>query len=302
MANRRMFSLDVVDTDNFLDMPLSAQGLYFHLGMRADDDGFISSPKKIIKIVNASEDDLKLLIIKGYLIPFESGVIVISDWCVNNYIRADRKHSTRFTKEFSLLSKDKDTYKLRLEDHGNQMTTIIQPSDNQATDKWHTEVRLGKDSVGKDSIDTSPKGEVKKGENPPIPLGEKKTEKQELKTILNSFAFSSTLHQKIQEWLLYKKERRKTYKPTGLHNLLVQVQNQCQRHGEKAVIEIINRSMANNYEGILWAKIAEEGQTRMQSAQNLAKQNRFCNYEQRNWNFAELERMERERLQGTDMG
>ena len=152
MANRRMFSLDVVDTDNFLDMPLSAQGLYFHLGMRADDDGFISSPKKIIKIVNASEDDLKLLILKGYLIPFESGVIVISDWCVNNYIRADRKHSTRFTKEFSLLSKDKDTYKLRLEDHGNQMTTIIQPSDNQATDKWHTEVRLGKDSVGKDSV------------------------------------------------------------------------------------------------------------------------------------------------------
>ena len=294
MANRRMFSLDVVDTDNFLDMPLSAQGLYFHLGMRADDDGFISSPKKIIKIVNASEDDLKLLIIKGYLIPFESGVIVIKHWRQNNYVKGDRYKPTIYQNERKQLYAENNIY--HLDTVCIQNGTKTEPQDRLGKDS------VGKDSVGKDSIDTSPKGEVKKGENPPIPLGEKKTEKQELKTILNSFAFSSTLHQKIQEWLLYKKERRKTYKPTGLHNLLVQVQNQCQRHGEKAVIEIINRSMANNYEGILWAKIAEEGQTRTQSAQNLAKQNRFCNYEQRNWDFAELERMERERLQGTDMG
>ena len=294
MANRRMFSLDVVDTDNFLDMPLSAQGLYFHLGMRADDDGFISSPKKIIKIVNASEDDLKLLIIKGYLIPFESGVIVIKHWRQNNYVKGDRYKPTIYQNERKQLYAENNIY--HLDTVCIQNGTKTEPQDRLGKDS------VGKDSVGKDSIDTSPKGEVKKGENPPIPLGEKKTEKQELKTILNSFAFSSTLHQKIQEWLLYKKERRKTYKPTGLHNLLVQVQNQCQRHGEKAVIEIINRSMANNYEGILWEKIAEEGQTRTQSAQNLAKQNRFCNYEQRNWDFAELERMERERLQGTDMG
>ena len=299
MANRRMFSLDVVDTDNFLDMPLSAQGLYFHLGMRADDDGFISSPKKIIKIVNASEDDLKLLIIKGYLIPFESGVIVIKHWRQNNYVKGDRYKPTIYQNERKQLYAENNIY--HLDTVCIQNGTKTEPQDRLGKDSVGKD-SVGKDSVGKDSVDTSPKGEVKKGENPPIPLGEKKTEKQELKTILNSFAFSSTLHQKIQEWLLYKKERRKTYKPTGLHNLLVQVQNQCQRHGEKAVIEIINRSMANNYEGILWAKIAEEGQTRTQSAQNLAKQNRFCNYEQRNWDFAELERMERERLQGTDMG
>ena len=299
MANRRMFSLDVVDTDNFLDMPLSAQGLYFHLGMRADDDGFISSPKKIIKLVNASEDDLKLLIIKGYLIPFESGVIVIKHWRQNNYVKGDRYKPTIYQNERKQLYAENNIY--HLDTVCIQNGTKTEPQDRLGKDSVGKD-SVGKDSVGKDSVDTSPKGEVKKGENPPIPLGEKKTEKQELKTILNSFAFSSTLHQKIQEWLLYKKERRKTYKPTGLHNLLVQVQNQCQRHGEKAVIEIINRSMANNYEGILWAKIAEEGQTRTQSAQNLAKQNRFCNYEQRNWDFAELERMERERLQGTDMG
>ena len=78
MANRRMFSLNVVDTDTFLEMPQSSQNLYFHLGMRADDDGFISSPKKITKIVGANEDDLKLLIAKKYVIPFENGILVIS--------------------------------------------------------------------------------------------------------------------------------------------------------------------------------------------------------------------------------
>ncbi len=77
MANRRMFSLDVVDTDIFLDMPASSQNLYFHLGMRADDDGFVSSPKKITKLVNCGEDDLRVLISKGFVIPFDSGVVVI---------------------------------------------------------------------------------------------------------------------------------------------------------------------------------------------------------------------------------
>lgn len=103
MANRRMFSKDVVDTDKFLEMPPSTQALYFHLGMRADDDGFVSSPKKITQFVNCGNDDLKLLLAKGYLIPFESGVVVISDWNVNNWIRADRKHATRFEQEKSLL-------------------------------------------------------------------------------------------------------------------------------------------------------------------------------------------------------
>ena len=87
MANKRMFSLDVIDTDKFLDMPASTQCLYFQLGMRADDDGFVSSPKKIVKIANCSEDDLRLLASKGYIIPFESGIIVITDWNVNNSIR-----------------------------------------------------------------------------------------------------------------------------------------------------------------------------------------------------------------------
>lgn len=91
-----MFSLDVVDTDLFLDLPASSQNLYFHLGMRADDDGFVASPKKITAMVNCSADDLKLLIAKGFVIPFPSGVCVIREWKVNNYIQKDRYTPTRY--------------------------------------------------------------------------------------------------------------------------------------------------------------------------------------------------------------
>lgn len=125
MANRRMFSLDIVDTDRFLEMPATTQLLYFHLGMRADDDGFVSSPKRITKMMGCNDDDLKLLIAKAYLIPFDNGVVVISDWNVNNWIRPDRKHETRFFQEKSLLELCNDKYILSdgLQPSGNQVTT-----------------------------------------------------------------------------------------------------------------------------------------------------------------------------------
>lgn len=108
MAKRRMFSLDVVDTDVFLDLPASSQSLYFHLGMRADDDGFVSSPKRITAMVNASGDDLKLLIAKGFIIPFEAGVCVIRDWKVNNYIQSDRYAPSIYIEEKQHLSCEKN--------------------------------------------------------------------------------------------------------------------------------------------------------------------------------------------------
>lgn len=106
MARRRMFSLDVVDTDAFLDLPATSQNLYFHCGMRADDDGFVASPKRITAMVNASGDDLKLLIAKGFLIPFASGVCVIRDWKVNNYIQRDRYTPTLYAEEKQKLACD----------------------------------------------------------------------------------------------------------------------------------------------------------------------------------------------------
>lgn len=106
MARRRMFSLDVVDTDAFTEMPVSAQALYFHLGMHGDDDGFVSSPRKIEKSVGCNSDDLKLLVAKGFIIPFDSGVVVIRDWNANNTLKNDRYKATRYEKEKSLLQLD----------------------------------------------------------------------------------------------------------------------------------------------------------------------------------------------------
>jgi hypothetical protein len=143
-----MFSLDVVDTDNFLDMPASTQALYFQLGMRADDDGFVSSPRKITRNINCSNDDLKLLITKGYIIPFDSGICVVRDWKINNNIRTDRYKPTIYQQEKALL----------LNDSTVGMTNGI-PIDIPT-------VATGKDSIGKDSIDKTSidKGSIGKGE------------------------------------------------------------------------------------------------------------------------------------------
>ncbi|MGF3066985.1 replisome organizer [Facklamia sp. P12950] len=99
MAGKRMFSLKIIDSDLFLDMPLSSQCLYFHLSMRSDDDGFVDNPKKIIKIIGANDDDLKILITKGFVIIFEKGIIVITHWKINNYIRKDRYKPTMYVEE-----------------------------------------------------------------------------------------------------------------------------------------------------------------------------------------------------------
>lgn len=111
MAERRMFAKTIIDSDAFLDMPLSAQALYFHLSMRADDDGFINNPKKIQRMVGASDDDCKLLLMKRFIIAFESGVVVIKHWKIHNYIQKDRYKPTVYQEEKSLLiEKDNKVY------------------------------------------------------------------------------------------------------------------------------------------------------------------------------------------------
>lgn len=98
-----MFSLDIVDTDKFLDMPVTSRCCYYELSMRADDDGFISNPKRLLRMLNYADDDLKLLIMKGFMIPFESGVVVVTHWKMQNNIRSDRYNPTIFTEEKKLL-------------------------------------------------------------------------------------------------------------------------------------------------------------------------------------------------------
>lgn len=129
MAKKRMFSLLVIDTDAFLDMPLSAQALYFHLNMRADDDGFVGNPRRILRTIGAAEDDLKLLIAKRFIIQFEDGVIVIKHWRMHNTLRFDRYTKTVYTDELDRLTvKENKAYALKGEDYGNHLATKRQPT------------------------------------------------------------------------------------------------------------------------------------------------------------------------------
>lgn len=141
MAQRRMFSKKITDTDTFLDMPLSSQALYFHLNMHADDDGFVSNAKTIRRMTGASEDDLKLLLAKQFIFSFESGVVVIKDWKIHNYIRKDTYNNTIYSDEKEQLAEDKNgAYTFR----------------GRAVDDPSPQVRLGKDRLGKDNKNNSP--------------------------------------------------------------------------------------------------------------------------------------------------
>ncbi len=158
MAQRRMFSKKITDTDNFLDMPLSTQALYFHLNMGADDEGFIDKVKTIQRTIGASDDDIKILIAKGFIIPFESGVVVIRHWRIHNYIQADRFQATIHQNEKEQLDYDKSK------------VASIKPLEPciQNVSIVDTQVRLGEDRL---EID---KGRLDKNNNHNI-HGEKKS-------------------------------------------------------------------------------------------------------------------------------
>lgn len=117
MAEKRMFTQKIIDSDAFLDMPLSTQALYFHLNMRADDDGFVNNPKKLQRYIGAGDDDLKLLLAKRFVIGFASGVIVIKHWRMHNTLRKDRYSPTQYQEELALLDvKDNRAYTERAAD------------------------------------------------------------------------------------------------------------------------------------------------------------------------------------------
>lgn len=152
MAERRMFAKTIIDSDAFLDMPSTTQVLYFHLSMRADDEGFVNSPKKVQRMVNCSDDDMKLLIAKSFIIPFESGVIVIKHWKLHNKIRKDRFVETVHQDEKSkLYTKSNGAYTLDKNKSCNQLTTKPQPTDNQTATTGT--LRIGKDRLGEDRLD-----------------------------------------------------------------------------------------------------------------------------------------------------
>ncbi len=155
MAERRMFAKSIIDSDAFLDMPLSAQALYFHLSIRADDDGFINNPKKIQRMTGCSAEDLKLLIAKRFVLVFDSGVVAIRHWKIHNYIQKDRYKQTIYLEEKSTLQLDSGgAYTVRL-DNGYTLDT----QDSIGKDS------IGKDSAGKDSIGKDSTGKDSAGKD-----------------------------------------------------------------------------------------------------------------------------------------
>ena len=139
MAEKRMFAKSIIDSDLFLDMPPTTQNLYFHLAMRADDEGFIDNAKRIMRDVRASDTDMRMLIRNKYIIPFESGVIVITHWRLHNWIRKERIRPTEYSDEKALLELDKSgKYKLK-QDNVSQLSASCQPVVSQTSDTCQTD-------------------------------------------------------------------------------------------------------------------------------------------------------------------
>ena len=135
-----MFSKQITDSDSFMDMPLSSQALYFHLNMNADDDGFVNSPKRVSRTIGASEDDLGILIAKRFIIPFESGVVVVKHWKMHNTIQKDRYTPTVYTEE-----------KLMLTTKENKAYSIMDTKCIQDVNKMETQTSIDKISIDKSS-------------------------------------------------------------------------------------------------------------------------------------------------------
>ena len=218
IAERRMFAKTIIDSDAFLDMPLSTQALYFHLSMRADDDGFINNPKKIQRMIGSSDDDLKVLIAKRYLLPFESGVVVIKHWKIHNYIQKDRYKPTVYTEEKSMLAvKANGVYTDRIQ-NGYSMDT---------------QVRLGKDrlELDKDSIESLPPPKAAKptrhkyGEYKNVLLSDEDMEKLKAE-------FPDDWEKRIERLSGYIESTGKSYK-----NHLATIRNWAKRDNEKGAAE-----------------------------------------------------------------
>lgn len=248
MAEKRMFAKTIVLSDSFLDMPMSARCLYFTLSMLADDEGFVSSPKAIMRQCGASVDDLKVLISKKYVICFESGIIVITHWRINNYLRKDRYVSTTYLDEKGLLAIDKKGAYYEVEP--TNLDAGI-PHDGQ--------------TVGNRCTQYSNSIELEKNTLPPLPPKGGKNHKVDKPDDSDLSVFTGELLEAVRDWFAYKNEKRQSYKPTGRKTLLKQIRAKADEYGEMNVAALIRDSMASNYQGIVWDRLGRR-QTRASSA------------------------------------
>jgi hypothetical protein len=193
-----MISVKVIDTDDFIEMPATTRLLYYELNIRADDDGFVGSPKKIQNMVGCSEEDYKILLSKKYVIPFESGICAIRHWKIHNYIRTDRYNETIYQLEKSTL-----TEQLGIYDIPHDIPTV-----SDKVGKWDTQVRLGKDSIGK-SKDSIEKGKEREGKRGAYGALKGKSENKELTAnrIRDNYNQVIMLHDKSYPFQMNEVER-----------------------------------------------------------------------------------------------
>jgi len=248
MARKRMFSLLVVDTDEFLDMPSSTQSLYYHLGMRADDDGFVSSPKRIVKLVNCSDDDLKLLIAKGFIIPFDSGIIAIKHWKLNNDLKKDRYTPTIYLNEKSTLRVNKNrVYSIvgnNLEtkwiQNGNKLDTQYS-KDKNSIDKYSKEYIEQKQEENQEQIQEQKqvkKEKVKKEKKP----------KETHNSIIENYTINEDLREALKGFVEMRKEIKKPITTKGLKIALGKLDKWALDDLTK--IDIVNQSIERSWSGL----------------------------------------------------
>ena len=242
VAQRRMISLKIVDTDIFLDMPLTARYLYLEFCTRADDEGFIASPKKILRMVGCSDDDFKILMAKQFIIPFESGVCVIKHWKIHNYIRSDRFTETIYLNEKSLLAVDENSAYVKVHDENTHyVIPNVIPDVNQVVGSMDTQVRLGKDRLGKVS-----KGKVSKGKDR---LEEGKGSKETIETLIDAYASSgSELNKTLLDFVEMRKEIKKKLTTRALKMILNKLNKLAD--DEYTKIKILEQSILHSWQDV----------------------------------------------------
>ena len=246
-----MFSNRVIDTDEFLEMPATAQMLYFHLSMNADDDGFVGKPKTIMRMCRASQDDLTVLLGKQFVISFDTGVIVIRHWKIHNYIRKDMYHPTIYEKEKEMLSLDKsDAYSL--EHHQEEsVTSPLQVRNESVTSPL--QVR----NVDKNSIEKVREDKVRE---------DKKRKEDLFETLLPSYQISEPLADKIREYLRYRKEQHRfTFQEVSLNAFLKKAEKAEQQYGSSAVMGCFDKTISNGWKGVFYESLPKPDKLKEES-------------------------------------
>lgn len=276
MAEKRMFSKQIIDSDAFLEMPLSTQALYFHLSMRADDDGFLNNAKKVMKIIGANQNDYDLLVAKSFVIQFPDGICVIKHWRINNYLRKDRYTETIYQEEKAHLTvQPNGRYSLRNTAEVDEDLPLGIP----VVDQSDTQYRIDKNREEKNSID---KYNSVSDDTTDYSYS-KNSNVSNLDHVLNNNIHPDSdyvlenkeLHRCLEEWMQYKDGRKpKTSNhygtEIGLKKTITQFVSGYREYGIEALKKVVDDSMANNYSGVIWDRLS-----RMTKGQQATEQNQY---------------------------